>query len=429
MPKVNTLCALDIGSSQVVAVLAGQDAVSRKIEILSASQIATRGIRGGVVVNIPETAKAIGQAIELCEEKLGGKEVSPVQDIILGVRGSHFQSFNNKGAYNIARTDKEIAAGDVESVLEIAKAFPISGDREVLHAIAQDFWVDRQKGVPNPVGMEGSLLEVDVHILTGTSSHLNNAVKAVNQAGFRVQNMIYGLFGLGETVVTPEEKQQGCLLVDLGGETLALGVFSESSLRYSKEIALGSDAVSRDLAYALRTSLINANRLKEEHGACLSSLVEAEEEVEFYGIDGREVRRVKKKTIVEIIQPRTEEIFSLIAKELDTAGWLEVIVPGGVILTGGGSQLRGLCEAATELLGVPARLGLPRSEDFAAPNECLANAAFATAVALLYYSQNPPLWGVTTNGRSHLGLEFGLGRKTRHGLSRKVQNFLEELFS
>ncbi len=429
MAKHNTLCALDVGSSQINAVLAKRDLLNNKIEVLSTSQVVCRGLRGGVVVNIPETAKSITQTIELCEEKVRAADLAPVNSVILGVRGNHFASFNNKGAYNIARTDKEITATDVESVLEIAKAVPISQDREVLHAIAQDFWVDRQKGVPNPVGMEGSLLEVDVHILTGTSSHLNNVVKSVNQAGFRVEQTIYGLFALADTVVTPEEKQQGCLLVDLGGETLGIGVFSEGSLCYSKEIGLGSDSISRDLAYALRTSLINANRLKEEHGACLSSLVEPEEEVEFYGIDGRETRRVKKKTIVEIIQPRVEEIVTLIGKDLETAGWLEVIVPGGVIITGGGSLLRGLSDATTELLGVPSRLGLPQIESLEASGDYLTNPAFATAVSLLHYSQHPPLWGVSANGKSRLGLDLGIGRKSRNGVGRRVQNFFEELFS
>ncbi|MBI4063900.1 MAG: cell division protein FtsA [Elusimicrobia bacterium] len=428
MARNSTFCAVDIGSSKIVAILAYKHPDEAKLSVLAASQVACRGLRGGVVVNIPETARAIAQAVELCEEKTKGSDIPPVGDLIIAVRGSHIQSFNNKGAFNIARTDKEITTADVESVLDIAQAVPISQDREVLHAIAQDFWVDRQKGVPNPVGMEGSLLEADVHILTAASSHLNNVIKAVSQAGFRVSRMIYALYALGEDVVTQEEKEQGCLLLDIGGQTIGLGVYSEGALRHSKEMPLGFDALTRDMAYALRTSLANAERLKEEHGACLSSLISADEEVEFHGIDGREIRRCKKKTIVDIIQPRIEEIFTMVAKELDTSGWLEVIVPGGVILTGGGSMLRGLIEASMELLGVPSRHGLAQLQTVSAASEIASNPAFATALALLHFVQQPPLWSAKTNGK-HRIFEIGVGGRSKNGFSRKIQGFLEELFS
>lgn len=426
--KTNIVGAVDVGSAKVVSVLGRIDPATGALKILAASDVACRGVRGGVVVNIPETARSMAQAIEICEEKAQLKEVFDLQGVVVGARGNHLQSFNNKGAYNIARTDKEITPTDVESVLEIAQAVPISHDREVLHALPQDFWVDRQKGVPNPVGMEGALLEVDVHILTATSSHLNNLTKAVNQAGWRVQQIIYGLFALGETVVTMEEREQGCLLLDLGGQTLAMGVYSEGSLRYSKELPLGMDVLTRDLAYYMRTSLASAGRLKEAHGACLSSLVTPEEDVEYCGIDGREVRRIQKKTLVEIIQPRIEEMFGLIHKELEAAGWLEVIVPGGVILTGGGSLLRGLTEASMELLGVPSRLGLPQIEDFEAPNEIALNPTYATAISALHFMRRPPFWGDRAFGSAR-SLEVNGGRKPASQVGRKLRNFFEELFS
>ncbi|MBI4669211.1 MAG: cell division protein FtsA, partial [Elusimicrobia bacterium] len=401
MSKANTLCALDVGSSKIAAILAREDLVKSNIQVLTGAQVPCHGLKGGVVVSIPETARSIAQAVELCEERVKDADMAPVDELLLTVRGNHIQSFNNKGAFNIARTDKEITAADVESVLNIAHAVPMSPDREVLHVIAQDFWVDRQKGVPNPVGMEGSLLEADVHILTATASHLNNIIKAVAQAGFRANRLAYGLFALGEAVVTPEEKEQGCLLLDLGGQTLGLGVYSEGSLRHSKELSVGSDALTRDLAYALRTSLLSAQRLKEEHGACLTNLVSSDEEVEYHGIDGREVRRAKKRAIIEILQPRLEEIFVMIQKDLETSGLLEVIVPGGVIVTGGGSQLRGIIEASTELLNVPSRLGLPQLEGIMTPADIASNPSYATVLALVRFAHQPPLWHDKTNGRNH----------------------------
>ncbi|MEK6544279.1 MAG: cell division protein FtsA [Elusimicrobiota bacterium] len=429
MGKQNLICALDIGSSKLVAILGRIDPATGALSVVGSSEVNCRGARGGVVVNIPEAARAITQAVELCEEKLQDKDSDAIDNVIVMARGNHLQSFNNKGAYNIARTDKEITSGDVDSVLEIAQAVPISHDREVLHAMPQDFWVDRQKGVPNPVGMEGSLLEVDVHILTATSSHLNNLTKAVNQAGFRTQQIIYGIFALGETVVTMEEREQGCLLIDFGGEAISLGVYSEGSLRYSKEIHMGMDTLTRDLAYYMRTSLSHAGRIKEQHGACLTSLVTADEDIEYFGIDGREIKRIKKKTLVEVIQPRVEEMFTLIHKDLETAGWLDTIVPGGIILTGGGSLLRGLTEASMELMGVPSRLGLPQLEDFESPNEIVLNPTYATAIAGLHFFRRPPLWGDRSFSGGRGSTDAIIGRKSRNGVGRKIRDFIEELFS
>ncbi|MBI4368882.1 MAG: cell division protein FtsA [Elusimicrobia bacterium] len=431
MPKANAVCAIDVGSSKIVGVLAKVDAAAKTpYEVLAGSRIDCRGIRGGVVVNIPETARAIMRAVEQCEEQARSQELAPITELVLAVRGAHIQSFNNKGAFNIARTDKEITPADVDSVLNIAHAVQLSQDREVLHVVAQDFWVDRQKGVLNPVGMEGSLLEVDVHILTAISSHLNNISKAVGQAGFKANRLVYGMLALGECVVTDEEKQQGCLLMDVGGQTLGIGVYLEGTLRYSKELPVGSDFITRDLAYAMRTSVIHADRLKEEHGACLSSLVTLDEEVEFPAIDGREMRRAKKKQILEIVQPRVEEIFAMAAKDLEAAGWLDAIVPGGAILVGGGSRLRGLAEASQELFGVPSRLGLPQIGDALAPEEFLNNPTFTTALSLLHFVQHPPLWGEKANGKRRRSLDNGmLGAKSRNGLTRKMQSFFEEIFS
>lgn len=190
----------------------------------------------------------------------------------------------------------------------------------------------------------------------------------------------------------------------------------------------GADLVTKDLAHALRTSFASAQRIKHEYGACLMSLAASDEDVEYPGLDGREIRRVKPKTIVDFIQPRVEEIFALVAKELETSGWLESIVPGGVILSGGGSQLRGTVEACMELLGVPARLGLPQFETVASPSEILSSPAYSTALSLLRFVHHPPLWVEKINGKGRFGLEFGHGR-SKSGLSRRLQNFFEELFS
>ena len=378
MAKTEVICGLDLGSGRVSCVLAKPDPEGPGVAVVGGASVPCRGLNGGVVVNIAETARAITRAVEEAEGQ--AKEV--VRGVCLGVRGAHLQSFNNRGAYNIARTDKEITAEDVQAVIENAKAIPISNDREILHVIPQGFSLDRQRGVPNPVGMEGALLEVEVHIVTASSSHLNNLFKAVNQAGFEVLESVYGLLAVGDLVVTPEERELGCLVIDLGGQTVSLGIFSEGSLRYSKELALGSDFITRDLALGLRTSIPTAQMIKEKHGVALSSLIEGDEEVAFVGIDGRTQQRIKTRTLIEFIQPRIEEIISVIGEDIQGSNYADLVAPTGAVLTGGGALLKGMAEATSEILELPVRMGLPHRDILNVPDE-LATLPYTTALSLV----------------------------------------------
>lgn len=379
MTKPDIVAGLDMGSGRITCVLAAHDPGIQSIRVLSGASVPCRGLKGGVVVNISETARSITQAMEEAEEK--AKEV--VGEVYLGVRGAHLQSFNNRGAYNIARTDKEITAEDVANVIENAKAIPISSDREILHVIPQGFSLDRQRGVPNPVGMEGSLLEVEVHIVTASSSHLNNLIKAVSQAGFRVVEPIYGLLALGEVVVTPEEKDLGCLLIDVGGQTVSIGIYFEGSIRFSKEIPMGSDFITRDLAYGLRTSLVTAQNVKEKHGAALSSLLEADEQISVQGLDGRTMHDVKTHALLDYIQPRVEEIFAKVREEVQNSSYADL--PGGGVLTGGGALLRGMPEAAEQIMELQqVRAGLV-SREFVTCDEEYLNPVYGTALGLVCY--------------------------------------------
>lgn len=382
MPKAEILAGLDLGSGRVTCAIGSHDPQTRQLKILGASTTYCRGLKGGVVVNIPEASRAITRAVEEAENAAG----ATVHDLILGVRGSHVQSFNNRGAYNIARTDKEITEEDVVGVIENAKAIPISSDREILHVIPQGFSLDRQRGVPNPVGMEGSLLEVEVHIVTVSSSHLNNMGKAVAEAGFKLVESVYSLLALGELMVTSEEKEQGVLLVDVGGQTISLGVYSEGGLRYSKEIPLGADFITRDLAWGLRTSMSAAQRIKEEHGVAHPDLLNGGTgEIAYPGMDGRTTQKAKTRTLVDMILPRVEEIFSVIGDDLNTSNHLDLVIPGGAVLTGGGSGLRGMTQAGTQVLGMPVRSGIPPGSVEVASEEYL-QPSYATAVGLVHHA-------------------------------------------
>ncbi|PIU20523.1 MAG: cell division protein FtsA [Elusimicrobia bacterium CG08_land_8_20_14_0_20_59_10] len=379
MGKSEIIAGLDMGSSRVTCVIAEHDEEHNKVRILAGASAPCKGLKGGVVVNIEETARAIEHAMDAAETK--ANEV--VGEVYLGVRGSHIQAFDNKGGYNIARTDKEITAEDVASVIESAKTVPLSSDREILHVIPQGFSLDRQRGVPNPIGMEGALLEVGVHIVTASTPVINNLVKSVFKGGFRVADTIYTLLAVGELVVSEEEKDLGCLLVDTGGQTTSLAVYSEGSMHFSKEIPLGGDHVTRDIAYGLGTTMSAAQEIKEKFGAVFSNMIDEDRMISVTRLDARTKKEVKPRELLDFIQPRAEEIFEKINQAVQSSNYAEL--PGGAILTGGGSLLKGMPEAAEQLLDLSqARLGVAVQEILQCPEEYLTQ-PYLGAVALVCY--------------------------------------------
>jgi cell division protein FtsA len=413
--KPEIVAGLDMGSGRVTCLIGSPDPESQRMRVLGGASVACRSIKGGVVINIQETARAVTQAVEEAEAAAG----VTVTGLFLGVRGGHLQSFNNRGAFNIARTDKEITAEDVQAVVANAKAVPLSTDREILHVVPQGFSLDRQKGVPDPVGMEGALLEVEVHIVTASMAPLNNLVKTVGLAGFQVIEPVYGLLAAGDMLVTPEEKDLGSLLVDFGGQSVSLGIYSEGSIRYSKELPIGSDFITRDLAVGLRTSLATAERIKMDHGIAHPSLLNGDAEIEFSGVDGRTPTRAKTSTMMGIILPRVEEIFSVIAEELQNSNYADLVVPGGAVLTGGGSLMRGTLAAAEQILGMPVRLGMAHPDLFSADEPWL-NPTYATALGLLHFSTQLR-WGTGSSINR-------FANRKRPVWLRRITSVFEELF-
>jgi cell division protein FtsA len=378
MAKGDIVTGLDIGSTQVCCVMARKNVQNpQQLEIIGGMKIPCRGVRGGVVINLQETAFSVQQVIEKTEEQTG----ETVRQIYLGLRGNHIESINARGAINISRTDKEITAEDVASAMENAKTIRLSQDREILHAIPQEFSLDHQRGVPNPVGMEGTFLEVDVHVLIASSSHLSNIYKSIAQAGFEIIEPIYGLISVGDFVVTQEEKELGCLLIDMGGLTTGISIYAEGSVRFSKELQIGSDFITRDISHNLRTSLATAQSIKEKYGIAMKSLLKEDAKFDYTGVDGRAVRNSTQRQLVEIIQPRLDQLFVAVDQELKNSHMAETIIPGGVIVTGGGSQLSGMMEATEQALGCSSRLGLP--QDVEGIEEIIANPSYATAISLL----------------------------------------------
>ena len=334
-------------------------------------------VRGGVVINLHETSYAVSKVIELVEEQSG----RTVREIYLGIRGNHIESMNARGAINIPRTDKEITQEDVSNAIENAKTIRLSSDREILHTIPQEFSLNHQRGVPNPVGMEGNYLEVDVHVLVASSSHLSNIYKSIAQAGFEVAEPIYGLLAVGDLVVTEEEKELGCLLVDLGGLTTGLTIYNEGSVRFTKELQVGSDFISRDISHNLRTSLSTAQSIKEKYGVAMNSLLKSDTKFDYTGVDGKSIRNTTQRQLVDIIQPRLDQIFVAIDQEIKESNFADTIIPGGVIITGGGSLLHGMVNASEQALNTSARIGLP--QDLKGVDEIISSPIYATAIGLL----------------------------------------------
>ncbi|HET8733153.1 MAG TPA: cell division protein FtsA [Anaeromyxobacteraceae bacterium] len=407
------VAGLDIGSGRVTCLIGSPDPATGAVKVLGGSSVACRGLKGGVVINMTEAAAAVTRAVEEAESLAK----ATVSSVWLGVRGSHLQSLNNHGAYNIARTDREITAADMDAVVASTRALPLSSDREILHVVPQGFSLDRQRGVPNPVGMEASLLEVDVHVVTASSAHLNNIMKTVATAGFEVVEPVYGLLAAGETLVSPAEKALGSVLIDRGGQSLSIGVYSEGTIRYSKEIPIGADFITRDLAVGLKTSIATAERIKVEHGIAHPSLLNGDADIDCHGIDGRTPMSIKTSTMMGIILPRIEEIFSVVAEDLQASSYADVVAPGGAILTGGGSMMRGTVDAAQQILGVPVRRGVPHP-DLVQAEEPWLSPQYSTALGLLQYSTSPR-WG---------GVNSRVVARKKPVWLRKATQFLEELF-
>ena len=372
------LAGLDIGSAQTVITVGRRNLQTGSLTILGAGRVPCRGLKGGVVVNIPESRVAITRAAEEAENQ----SHETIQDLLVAIRGSHVETYNHRGAITISRTDKEITVEDVENVIVNAKAIQLSSDREIIHTVPQDFSVDKQAGVEDPAGMEGSHLSVDVHVAVASSSHLSNIVKSINSSGFSCDDIIYGIFAVGDCVVSEEEKELGVALIDLGGQTSNLAVYVDGSIRFTKELPIGGELITKDISYGLKTSFTMAQSLKEQYGAALLNLAPGEEMINFLAVDGRTPREVSRQTLVEIIQSRVEEIFEMIHEELQKSNYAEVI-PGGIVLTGGCSKLPGIDKAAEDIFGMNVHLGNPI--DVEGPSEIVSDPVYATAIGLLKY--------------------------------------------
>jgi len=349
--KTNFVVGLDVGTSKVSACI-GQLNDNNQIQIIGVGEAVSEGVKQGMITDLERATKAVSKAIEEAE-KISGLDINEVS---LGVGGSHIRSQHSRGVIAISRSDKEITPKDVERVIDQARAIPVPLEQEVIDVLPQRYIIDDQDGIVDPIGMSGIRLETEVLIISGGVAAIQNMVKVVNKAGLRIKDLVVGSLAVSSSVLLKDEKELGVALVDIGGGKADIAIFIEGNIRYLGSLPVGGDLISKDIAFGLRTSFKEAEAIKKEFGWAKRDLITNSGEIAVTGIGRREARKVPVEALVEIIEPRTEEILSIINREIQKSNLAELI-PSGLVITGGASQLRGLEQCAEQIFGMPTRIG------------------------------------------------------------------------
>jgi cell division protein FtsA len=373
----NLIVGLDIGTSKVVAIV-GEIKPDNEIEIIGIGSHPSRGLKKGVVVNIESTVQSIQRAVEEAE-LMAGCEIHSVH---AGIAGNHIRSLNSIGV--VAIKDREVTHGDVERVIDAARAVAIPADQKILHILPQEFIIDEQEGIREPVGMSGVRLEARVHMVTGAVSAAQNIVKCVRRCGLEVDDLILEQLSSSYAVLSDDEKELGVCLVDIGGGTTDIAIFTEGSIRHTAVIPIAGDQVTNDIAVALRTPTQHAEEIKMKYACALTQLAASDETIEVPSIGDRPPRRLARQTLAEVVEPRYEELLGLVQAELRRSGF-EDLVAGGVVLTGGSSKMEGLIELAEEVFHMPVRLGVPQYVTGLV--DVVRNPIYATGVGLLLFGR------------------------------------------
>jgi cell division protein FtsA len=363
-----------------VSAVVGEILEGNGLDIVGIGVAESRGIRRGVVVNLEAAVDSIKKAIEEAE-LMAGVEIDAVH---LSMAGPHIKGFNSRGVIAVAGKSREITRDDVRRAIEAAKAVSLPAGREILHVLPQDFVVDEQDGIGAPVGMTGARLEVNVHIVTSSATATQNIVSCVNRAGVDVIDTVIEQIAAAESVLTPDEKELGVALVDIGGGTTDIAIFERGSLWHTAVIGVGGDHFTSDIAVGLRMPIPDAEKLKRKCGCALSAMVEEDETMDVASVGGRRPRVMARRILSEILQPRAEEIFHLVWDEIRRAGY-EKSLNSGIVLTGGGAILEGMPEIAEQIFDLPIRRGAPSGVGGLADH--VGSPSFATPVGLVLYGQ------------------------------------------
>lgn len=369
----NLIVGLDIGTSKIVAIVAELQPEGT-LKVIGLGQHISRGLKKGVVVNIESTMQSIQRALEEAELMADCK----INNVYTGIAGSHIKSLNSHGMVKIK--DAEVSQMDVDRVVETARAIALPADQQILHILTQEFIIDGQEDVREPLGMSGMKLEVKVHIVTGAVAAAQNIVKCIKRCGIEVSDLILQPLASSLAVLTEDEKELGVCLVDIGGGTTDIAVFKQGAIRHTAVVPIAGDQMTNDVAVAFRTPTQSAEEIKIKHGCALRQLADPREILEVPGVDGRDPRQLSVQTLAEVLEPRVVELYELVLNELRRSG-MEEMIASGIVITGGSAMMRGMVELGEEIFHMPVRLGMPRY--VGGLSEVVSNPRYATGVGLV----------------------------------------------
>jgi cell division protein FtsA len=394
------IVGLDIGTSKVVALVAEVDA-DGQIEIIGMGSHPSRGMKKGVVVNIESTVQSVQRAIEEAELMAGCQ----IESVYVGIAGSHVRSLNSHGI--VAIKDGEVIEADLERVLDAAQAVAIPADQKILHILPQEYVIDNQEGIREPLGMSGVRLEAKVHLVTCAVNAAQNIEKCIKRCGLSVDEVILEQVASSYSVLTDDERELGVCMVDIGGGTSDIAIFTEGSIRYTGVIPIAGDQVTNDIAMALRTPTQYAEEIKIKYACALTQLASADETIKVPSVGDRPPRDLSRQSLAEVVEPRYDELFTLVQAELRRSGF-EDLIPAGIVLTGGTSKMEGVVELAEEIFHMPVRIGAPSRVK--GLTDIVRNPIYSTAVGLLEYGA---VHSRQSNARSRSAQSNGPGMFTK----------------
>ena len=413
--KSNYIVGLDIGTTKICCIIGetkdtGETKDNEKIDIIGIGQYPSRGLRKGVVVNIDSTVESIKNAVEEAELMAGCE----IDSVYVGIAGGHINSLNSHG--NIALKGTEIGQKDIDRVIESAKAIAIPLDREVIHVLPQEYIVDNQDGIKNPLGMDGVRLEAKVHIVTAAVTSAQNIVKCVNKAGLTVSDIVLEQLASSESVLSPDERELGVAMIDIGGGTSDLAIFYQGAIKHTAVLTIAGAQMTNDIAIGLRTPNAEAEKIKHSFGCAFSPLIEEGDNIETPSVGGSEPRTVPRQILSEIIEARTREMFELLDHEINESGYREIIT-SGLVLTGGAASMYGMADLAEDVFQSPVRVGTPI--DLGGLVDVVNNPMYATCTGLIQYGFK----------RNKIGLVRELqGRNLFDKIFSRMKDWADEFF-
>jgi len=375
--KEDLITGLDLGTTKISAIIAEVNEKS-EINVVGVGTTPSYGLRRGVVVNLDKTVQGIRQAVGEAELMAGVK----VNNVVVGIAGDHIKSFNSRGVIAVSRTEEGISNEDIKRVIEQAKAVTIPMDRKIIHVLPQDYTVDDQTGIKEPVGMAGVRLEAEVHVVTAAITAIQNIVKSIERANLAIRNIVLQPYASSFAVLDEEEKELGVCLLDVGGGTTDFSIFFEGSIRHTSVVGLGGVNITNDIAIGLRTPRAQAEEIKKRYGAALSSLVDTNETMEVPGVGGRKKREVSRQILASIIEPRIEEVFSLVEREIKRSGFDDRLT-AGIVLTGGTVKMEGIEQLAERIFDLPVKVGVPKG--IVGLTDAVSDPVHAAGIGLIVY--------------------------------------------